>query len=85
MNITNKYYSKLIKLSLRQNMREYRSEKPVFSQILHSETMIGPINPNPYIHWLSKKNTTRGIFRTQSDIRDKVFCKNTKQAFAVVL
>ena len=48
------------------------------------EIMIGPINPNPYIHWLNKKNTTRGIFRTQSDISHEALYENAKQEFRAV-
>ena len=56
MNITNKYCNKLIKLSLHQNMREYGSEKPLFSiSYAMSETKIEPINPNTYIYWLNPK------------------------------
>ena len=56
MNITNKYCNKLIKLSLRQNMENTGQRNP-YSPIFYAmfETMTGPINPNPYIHWLNKK------------------------------
>ena len=56
MNITNKYCNKLIKLSLRQiceNTGHRNPYSPIFYAVY--ETMIEPINPIPYIHWLNKK------------------------------
>ena len=76
MNIPKKYCNKLIKLSLRQNMREYGQRNP-YSPIFYAvfETMIGPINPNHYIHWLNKKIVPEVYLEPSQTSEMKLFVK----------
>ena len=46
--------------------------------------MIGPINPNPYIHWLNK-NVLPEVYSEPSQTPEmKLFRENTKQPFRAV-
>ena len=44
--------------------------------------MIGPINPNPYMHWLNKKMLP-GVY-SESSQTSEMKLENTKQAFRAV-
>ena len=55
MNIRNKFCNKLIKfhsVKICENTGQRETYSPTFYVVF--ETMIGPINTNPYIYWLNK-------------------------------